>query len=154
MIRVILSGGSGTRLWPLSRERYPKERLPLRGDDSMLQATARRLDGFAGAVEVAEHPIVVCNEEYRFLTAEQMRQIGKKPAAILLEPAGRNTRPRSRWRHWRHGRGGADPILLVMAEDHVVADLSGGHRRIYGLPGRFHRLCGDGAAAGERVLGH
>ena len=83
---VVLSGGSGTRLWPLSREKYPKQLLPLIGEDSLLQATVRRVDGMAG-VELAE-PMVVCNEEYRFVIAEQLRLLGKS-GTILLEPAGR-----------------------------------------------------------------
>ena len=66
---VILSGGSGTRLWPLSREQHPKQLLALNGELTMLQATARRMDGFSGRLPVAAEPIVVCNEEYRFITA-------------------------------------------------------------------------------------
>src|SRR3990172_4861447 len=86
---VILSGGSGTRLWPLSREHYPKQLLQLIGHGTLLQQTITRLDGMN---DVAD-PIVVCNEEPRFLIGEQMRQISKHPAAIILEPAGRNTCP-------------------------------------------------------------
>ena len=87
---VVLSGGSGTRLWPLSREKYPKQLLPLIGEDSLLQATVRRVEGIAD-VQLAA-PMVVSNEEYRFVIAEQLRQIGKK-GRIILEPAGRNTAP-------------------------------------------------------------
>ena len=87
---VILSGGSGTRLWPLSREKYPKQLLPLIGDDSLLQATVRRVEGIAG-IELAA-PMVVCNEEYRFVIAEQLRVMGK-PGCVVLEPKGRNTAP-------------------------------------------------------------
>ena len=87
---VVLSGGSGTRLWPLSREKYPKQLLPLIGEDSLLQATVRRVDGAAG-LEVAQ-PLVVCNEEYRFVIAEQLRLMGKG-GTIVLEPLGRNTAP-------------------------------------------------------------
>ena len=83
---VILSGGSGTRLWPLSREQYPKQLLALVGDETMLQATAGRLAGFAGQLSVASAPIVVCNEEYRFVTAEQLRSNGRPSSNILLEP--------------------------------------------------------------------
>lgn len=75
---VVLSGGSGTRLWPLSREKYPKQLLPLMGEDSLLQATVRRVEGIAGA-EVAP-PMVVCGEEYRFVIAEQLRLLGKTGA--------------------------------------------------------------------------
>lgn len=87
---IVLSGGSGTRLWPLSREKYPKQLLPLIGEDSLLQATIRRVEGIAGA-ELAP-PTVVCNEEYRFVIAEQLRLLGK-PGTIVLEPLGRNTAP-------------------------------------------------------------
>ena len=91
---VVLSGGSGTRLWPLSREHYPKQLLALHGELSMLQDTVRRLDGLklAGQHGVAA-PLVVCNEEHRFLVAEQVRRLGITPTALLLEPFGRNTAP-------------------------------------------------------------
>ena len=89
---VILSGGSGTRLWPASRESYPKQLLPLTGDHSLLQETAARLKGFA-AVDVDPRPLVVTNEEYRFIIAEQLRQIGVRSPQIVLEPVGRNTAP-------------------------------------------------------------
>src|SRR5512138_4043781 len=89
LIPVILSGGSGTRLWPLSRELYPKQLLPLVGKGTMLQETLARLSG----VEHVAEPIVVCNESHRFLVAEQLLEAGAKPQAILLEPCGRNTAP-------------------------------------------------------------
>ena len=89
LLPVVLSGGSGTRLWPISREKYPKQLLPLVGDLSMLQATmARALTEFPGLLE----PLVVCNEEHRFVVAEQLRVLGKR-ARIVLEPFGRNTAP-------------------------------------------------------------
>ena len=119
LIPVVLSGGSGTRLWPLSREKYPKQLLPLIGDDSLLQATLRRVDGLAG-VELGA-PMVVCNEEYRFVIAEQLRLMGKE-GAILLEPAGRNTAPALTLAALAAMRGGDDPILLVMPSDHVISD--------------------------------
>ena len=86
---VILSGGAGTRLWPLSRELYPKQFLPLVGERTMIQDTALR----AAAVANAAPPIVVCNEAHRFLVAEQLRQVGVAPQASVLEPVGRNTAP-------------------------------------------------------------
>ena len=86
---VILSGGSGSRLWPLSREHYPKQLLALTGERTMLQQTAMRLDGLPGV----QPALVVCNEEHRFLVAEQLREIGKTPVNIILEPVGRNTAP-------------------------------------------------------------
>ena len=116
---VVLSGGSGTRLWPLSREKYPKQLLPLIGEDSLLQATVRRVDGIAGAQLAA--PMVVCNEEYRFVIAEQLRLMSKK-GPIVLEPVGRNTAPALTLAALAAMREGADPILLVMPSDHVILD--------------------------------
>ena len=116
---VILSGGSGTRLWPLSREKYPKQLLPLIGEDSLLQATVRRVEGIAG-VELAA-PMVVCNEEYRFVIAEQLRVMGK-PGIVVLEPKGRNTAPALTIAAQAASQNGADPVLLVMPADHVILD--------------------------------
>jgi mannose-1-phosphate guanylyltransferase/mannose-6-phosphate isomerase len=116
---VILSGGSGTRLWPLSREKYPKQLLPLIGEDSLLQATVRRVEGIAG-VELAA-PMVVCNEEYRFVIAEQLRVMGK-PGTVVLEPKGRNTAPALTIAAQAASVNGADPVLLVMPADHVIVD--------------------------------
>src|SRR5512147_1464196 len=86
---LVLSGGSGTRLWPLSRELYPKQLLPLVGERTMLQETVARL---AGVPDQAA-PIVVCNESHRFMVAEQLRELGSPAQAIVLEPVGRNTAP-------------------------------------------------------------
>ena len=116
---IILSGGSGTRLWPLSREKHPKQLLALVSDDSLLQATVRRLDGLDG-VKLRE-PIVVCNEEYRFLVAEQLRVMQKK-GTILLEPTGKNTAPALTLAAMAAINDGDDSILLVMPSDHVVVD--------------------------------
>ena len=84
---VIMAGGSGTRLWPLSRASHPKQFLRLDGDDTMLQATCKRLSGLD-----AQRPITICNEEHRFFVAEQLREIDKL-GSIILEPVGRNTAP-------------------------------------------------------------
>lgn len=116
---VVLSGGSGTRLWPLSREKYPKQLLPLIGEDSLLQATVRRVEGIAG-IELAA-PMVVCNEEYRFVIAEQLRVMGK-PGTVVLEPKGRNTAPALTIAAQAARQNGADPVLLVMPADHVIID--------------------------------
>ena len=86
---VIMAGGSGTRLWPLSRELYPKQFLSLTSDRTMLQETVGRVLGIDGV----EDPIVLCKEEHRFLVGEQLQQIGVKAGAIMLEPVGRNTAP-------------------------------------------------------------
>ena len=112
---VLLSGGSGTRLWPLSREAYPKQFLPLAGDATMLQATWQRVAALADAA-----PIVVAGEDHRFLVAEQLRQIGAPTPAILLEPTGRNTAPAIAAAALQAMVGGDDPLLLVLPSDHVV----------------------------------
>ena len=117
MIPVILSGGSGTRLWPLSREAYPKQFLPLVGEHTMLQATWERIAPLASAA-----PMVVANEEHRFMVAEQLRQVGCVPSAILLEPVGRNTAPAIAVAALQAMREGTDPLLLVLPSDHVISD--------------------------------
>ncbi|MEO7251116.1 MAG: mannose-1-phosphate guanylyltransferase/mannose-6-phosphate isomerase, partial [Arenimonas sp.] len=121
LVPVILSGGSGTRLWPLSRESHPKQFLPLLGEHSLLQMTWLRLRGLPGA----EAPLVVANEEHRFLVAEQLRLIGCSPAALILEPVGRNTAPAIAVAALKAVADGADPILLVLPSDHVIADEPG-----------------------------
>ena len=122
---VLLSGGSGTRLWPLSREAYPKQFLALAGDDTMVQATWRRVAPLATAA-----PIVVANEDHRFLVAEQLRQAGAPRAAILLEPAGRNTAPAIAAAALQATADGADPLLLVLPSDHVVTDEAAFHAAV------------------------
>jgi mannose-1-phosphate guanylyltransferase / mannose-6-phosphate isomerase len=113
---LILSGGSGTRLWPLSCEQYPTQLLPLVGDESLLQATARWLDAQAGLLE----PLLVCNEEHRFVVAEQLRLL-RKQAALLLEPVGRITAPAlAITALWALRDGG--PVMVVMPADHVILD--------------------------------
>ena len=116
---IVLSGGSGTRLWPLSREKYPKQLLPLIGDDSLLQATLRRVQGIADVTLAA--PLVVSNEEYRFVIAEQLRLMGQ-PGAIVLEPVGKNTAPALTLAALFAIQNDSDPILLVMPADHVIID--------------------------------
>ena len=127
---VILSGGSGTRLWPMSREKYPKQLLSLTGGDTMLQSTAMRLNGFEGSVAVSKAPIVVCNEEYRFLSAEQMRSAGCSGARILLEPFGRNTAPALTLAAMLAVAEADDALLLVMPADHVMLDRARFHAAI------------------------
>lgn len=124
---VILSGGSGTRLWPLSRETYPKQFLPLTGANTLLQDTALRLDGLVdeqprlGALLL--DPIVVCNEAHRFLVAEQFRLLGRSPGTIVLEPFGRNTAPALTLAALSAtAAGGDDPVLLVAPADHAIVN--------------------------------
>ena len=118
IVPVILSGGSGTRLWPLSREHYPKQLLVLVGNETLLQQTARRLEAMPNVARA----VVVCNEEHRFLIAEQLRQIGHSPAALLLEPAGRNTAPALTVAALRLALADPQALMLVMPADHVIAD--------------------------------
>ncbi|EFI33725.1 mannose-1-phosphate guanylyltransferase/mannose-6-phosphate isomerase [Desulfonatronospira thiodismutans ASO3-1] len=114
---VILAGGSGTRLWPLSRKLYPKQFLAFGGELSMLQQSVRRLDGLQCAP-----PLLVCNEEHRFLAAEQMRLMGHEDVSILLEPEGRNTAPAIALAALHATSSGEDPVLFVMAADHHIHD--------------------------------
>ncbi len=115
---VILSGGAGTRLWPLSREMYPKQLLALTSRYSMQQETALRLAPIADA----RAPIVVCNEAHRFTVAEQLRTLGIEPSAILLEPAGRNTAPAVALAALKAQELDADATIVVAPADHVIRD--------------------------------
>jgi mannose-1-phosphate guanylyltransferase/mannose-6-phosphate isomerase len=117
---VILSGGSGTRLWPMSRTLYPKQLLSLLGQDSLLQQTVRRVadrQGFAA-------PLLVANEEHRFIIAEQLREIAAVPRAFLLEPVGRNTAPAACIAALALTEAEPDPLMLVMPSDHTIGDLA------------------------------
>ena len=118
LVPVILCGGTGTRLWPLSRASYPKQYWPLagQGDDTLLQQTQLRLEGLP---ELAP-PLLICNEDHRFIVAEQLRQIGVEPAGILLEPLGRNTAPAVAIAALQATASGSDPLLLILAADHVI----------------------------------
>ena len=128
---VILSGGSGTSLWPLSRKLYPKQYLPLLEEQTMLQATLERLEGLENLAD----PIVICNVEHRFLVAEQLQQIGIKNPTILLEPIGKNTAPAiAVVAHYieanaERSKGGGD-LLLILSADHVIQDISAFHQAI------------------------
>ncbi len=115
LLPVILAGGSGTRLWPLSRELYPKQFLSLVGESTMLQQTLARLDGLPH-----QAPVVVCNDECRFVVAEQCRQVGVEPGAIILEPAPRNTAPAVALAALRSVEEGGDPLLLVLPADGFI----------------------------------
>lgn len=112
---VIMAGGNGSRLWPLSRVLYPKQFLRLEGDYTMLQETVRRLDGLHSSA-----PLVICNEEHRFLVAEQLRAIDQLAGNIILEPVGRNTAPAIALAAMTALNRGEDALLLVLAADHVI----------------------------------
>lgn len=125
LLPIIMAGGTGSRLWPLSRELMPKQFLTLCGNSTMLQATLERLQDLA-----TELPIVICNEDHRFIAAEQLRQINKLQHNIILEPAGRNTAPAIALAALSAIRQGQDPLLLVLAADHVIQDNAAFHRAI------------------------
>jgi mannose-1-phosphate guanylyltransferase/mannose-6-phosphate isomerase len=115
---VILSGGSGTRLWPMSRMLYPKQLLTLLGRESLLQQTVRRVaDG-----ELFAAPLLVANEEHRFIIAEQLREIALMPRALLLEPIGRNTAPAACVAALALSEADSDPLMLVMPSDHTIGN--------------------------------
>ena len=120
LIPVILCGGTGTRLWPLSRASYPKQYWPLgsSGEDTLLQQTQQRLAG----IDNLGDPLLICNDDHRFIVAEQMRQIGVEPNSILLEPMGRNTAPAVAVATLKATARGEDPLLLVLAADHLIRD--------------------------------
>src|ERR1700680_3119421 len=116
---VILSGGSGTRLWPMSRTHYPKQFLPLVGDNSLLQQAALRVPQDAGFAA----PLVIANEEHRFLIAEQLREIGASSQALLLEPVGRNTAPAVCVAALRLVERDPAALMLVTPSDHRIDDV-------------------------------
>ncbi|WP_181951044.1 mannose-1-phosphate guanylyltransferase/mannose-6-phosphate isomerase [Chromobacterium haemolyticum] len=126
MIPVILAGGYGTRLWPLSRASFPKQFLSLTSSQTMLQATHSRLSDISQCMK----PIVVCNEEHRFIVAEQLRQINAEPSSIILEPVGRNTAPAIAIAALNALQLYDDPILLVLPADHVISDTAAFHHAI------------------------
>lgn len=125
LIPVILSGGSGSRLWPESRSLYPKQFLPLVNDKSMLQNTVSRLQG----MQECEPVVAVCNESHRFIVAEQLRDIGETHSGIILEPVGRNTAPALALAalHIKNNKEKNDPLLLVLAADHNICDVNAFH---------------------------
>ena len=118
IVPVILSGGSGSRLWPLSREAYPKQFLPLASEQTMLQSTALRVQ----TIQDIQAPILVCNDDHRFMVSEQLRAVEITPATVILEPVGRNTAPAVASAALQAIAAGDDPILLVLPADHVIAD--------------------------------
>ncbi|MCG8473850.1 MAG: NTP transferase domain-containing protein, partial [Desulfobacterales bacterium] len=124
VIPVILAGGSGTRLWPLSRELHPKQLLDLVDKHTMLQSTVLRLAGFENMVS----PMVICNENHRFMVAEQLRGIGVEPRDIILEPVGRNTAPALAVAAIRALDEQEGATLLVLPADHTIASKEALHQ--------------------------
>lgn len=114
IVPVILSGGSGTRLWPLSRELHPKQFINLINETSLFQDTIIRLPNFCSS------PVIVCNEEHRFLAAEQLREIDKKTSGIILEPEGKNTAPAIALCALKLIASGEDPVMLILSADHLI----------------------------------
>ena len=134
LVPLILSGGSGSRLWPLSRSLYPKQFLALVGDETLFQQTLRRLD-WAGI----DAPIIVANEQHRFIVAEQAQAVGVKAQHILLEPFGRNTAPAVALGAMKLLGEGRDDLLLVLPADHVIKDVE-----------RFHQVLQQASTAAEQ----
>jgi len=120
MIPVILSGGSGSRLWPLSRKLYPKQFIDLVSEHTLFQETLLRLRGLP-----IEEPIIVCNEEHRFTAAENLQQIDIQAASIVLEPVGRNTAPAIAAAAHVALQSDKDAVLLVLPADHKIGDVDG-----------------------------
>ncbi len=118
---VLLCGGSGTRLWPLSRKSYPKQFAPLMGEETLFQAAAKRLSGAGGTVTF-KAPMVLTNSDFRFIVAEQLQAVGIDPGAIMIEPEGRNTAPAVLAAALQAHKEDADAVLLVAPSDHVVPD--------------------------------
>ena len=130
MIRpVILAGGSGTRLWPLSREHFPKQFLKLTSDHSLLQETVFRLDGVSLGSKKIALPVVICNEEHRFLISEQLGEIDRFPEITILEPVGKNTAPALTLAALWSVSNDTNPVLLAMPADQHV-----------GRPEVFHKV--------------
>src|SRR5437879_10214197 len=115
---VILCGGTGTRLWPLSRRLLPKQFLPLVTERTLLQDTVLRIADLPDA----ERPIVISNNDHRFLVAEQLNELGVKPAVQILEPVGRNTAPAVAVAALQAGQDDPDAVLLVLPSDHAIGD--------------------------------
>ena len=117
VIPVILSGGSGTRLWPVSRKMYPKQFIPLRNDRSLFQDTVSRVKALGNGIQ---DPIIVCNEDHRFMAAEQLRQEGVENADIVLEPVARNTAPAIALAALCAQQRSENAIILVLPADHIL----------------------------------
>ncbi|MBO9474870.1 mannose-1-phosphate guanylyltransferase/mannose-6-phosphate isomerase [Shimia sp. R10_1] len=126
---VLLCGGSGTRLWPLSRKSYPKQFVPLVGEETLFQASAKRLSGADGALSFAA-PIVVTNSDFRFIVPEQLQAVGIDPGAILIEPAARNTAPAVLAAALKAHDDNPEAVLLVAPSDHLIPDVAAFHEAV------------------------
>ena len=126
---VILAGGGGTRLWPLSREHYPKQFLKLFGENTLLQNTLLRLSGISDKFEVS-NPLIICNENHRFLVAEQTVECELDLSGIILEPEGRNTAPALTVACNKLVQEHDDPVVLMMPADHMIKDVPAFQRAI------------------------
>ena len=124
IVPIILSGGSGTRLWPLSRKLHPKQFIDLVNDTTLFQDTILRLPKYVA------NPLIICNEEHRFLAAEQLRQINKESNGIILEPIGKNTAPAIALAALKFINNGEDPLLLVLSADHLIQNINTFHQSI------------------------
>ena len=121
IVPIILAGGTGSRLWPLSRKSFPKQFLQLTNEDdyTLLQKTYKRIEN----IENITKPIIVCNEEHRFIVGDQMKRINIKPLSILLEPEGRNTAPAIAISSLKAQQEYEDPILLILSADHQINNI-------------------------------
>ena len=138
LLPVILCGGTGSRLWPLSRSSFPKQYLSLfeENKNSLLQETQFRLKNLKNIQE----PIIICNEEHRFIVAEQMRKINIKPKSILLEPFGKNTAPAIISAALKSSEDGEDPTLLILSADHKITDID----QFLSVINKARKYCDDG----------
>ncbi|GAA3912770.1 mannose-1-phosphate guanylyltransferase/mannose-6-phosphate isomerase [Litoribacillus peritrichatus] len=130
ILPVIMAGGSGTRMWPLSRSQYPKQFLTLCDSFSMIQSTVERLTGLEAFGINSDNSVVICNNDHRFIVAEQLRRIDKPAGSIILEPVGRNTAPAIALAALNALNQGNDPVLLVLAADHVIQDKDVFHQSV------------------------
>jgi mannose-1-phosphate guanylyltransferase/mannose-6-phosphate isomerase len=146
VLPVIMAGGSGTRLWPLSRAAYPKQFLVLSGQRSLFQEAVGRLQDLADDGLAVAPPLIIGNEEHRFLVLDQLREIGVEPAAVVLEPLGRNTAPALTLAALQAQEGGADPVLVVTPADQTVT-------RPTAFTAAMRRAVGVAAGGGIAILG-
>ena len=126
---ILVAGGGGTRLWPLSREHYPKQFLQLFENNTLFQNTLLRLDGLEASIEIST-PVIICNEAHRFLVVDQGSQISKKYDNIILEPEGRNTAPALTIAALNQYQNHGDSIIIMMPSDHVIKEIKLFHQAV------------------------